>query len=415
MRLELSHKFVFCLLAVAAVAAGAPPLLVRLGLPGWGSFFVALLCGTVLGTLLTSRITRNFRSLRECTDRIAKGDLTGDVETGSAGWFPDEIVDLGRSVHAMLESLRDLVRHVHRAADRVAIASRELSNSTRHVSAINRDITGTMDTVAHGAVRQQRDVEATSKRIREIASAIRSGAETARGAFRFAQESTERAAAADAARETTAKMQSLFEQVEQAGKLVFRFDEKIRSVRHITEMITSVAEKTHLLSLNASIEAARAGDAGRGFSVVADEIRKLAESAASSAEQIDVLIRQVEDEAGKISEVMHDLGRGVGEGRQQLGTIAESFEHILPAIQKAAQHAQSIFDQADRQARETELVVQDIDRVADVAAENVRATEGMRNGLQTEMRAAEETLKQVASLSEMSVELEQVAKRFRGQ
>jgi methyl-accepting chemotaxis protein len=302
---------------------------------------------------------------------------------------------------------------MHRASDRVALASSELSSSTRQVSATNHEISGRMEMVARGAVRQRHDVDATSKRIRDIASAIRSSADIARGAFRAAQESTEEAAGAEAARETTAKMQSLFEQVEQAGKLVFRFEEKIRSVRHITEMITHVAEKTHLLSLNASIEAARAGDAGRGFSVVADEIRKLAESAGGSAEQIDELIRQVEDEAERMSEVMRELGRGVSEGRQQLDTIAKSFEQILPAIRTAARHAQQIFDDADRQARDAEGVVEDIDRVADVAGENVRATEEMRRGLQTEMSSMEEMVKHASALSEMSVELEQAARRFK--
>jgi methyl-accepting chemotaxis protein len=411
-RLDLSQKFVLAILVVGVVAAGGPPILGKLGFPAWGSFFVALLVGTVLGAILTSPITSSFRSLRGCTDRIASGDLTAEVEIGDYR-FPDETVDLSHSVRTMLQSLRELLQHIQRASDRVALASRELSQSTQHVNVANQQIAGTMDTVARGAVRQQQHVEETSKRIRDIASAIRSSAEAAREAFRVAEESSKQAAGLDAARDTTAKMQSLFEQVEKASALVIRFDEKIRSVQHIAEMITNVAEKTHLLSLNASIEAARAGDAGRGFSVVADEIRKLAESTGNSAEQIDVLIRQVEEEAGGISEVMRQLGRGVGEGRQQLDTVVGSLETIQPAIRTATRYAEEIFDQADRQAREVEEVVGDIDDVSQVATENVRATEAMRRGLMTEMRAMEEMVAHATALSEMSVELEQVAKRFK--
>jgi methyl-accepting chemotaxis protein len=178
-------------------------------------------------------------------------------------------------------------------------------------------------------------------------------------------------------------------------------------------MITSVVEKTHLLSLNASIEAARAGDAGRGFSVVAEEIRHLAESAGSSAEKIDLLIQQVEDEAARISEVMRELSRGVGEGREQLNTTLRSFEQIQAAIQETARRSEGLFDQADRQVAGTEEVVADIDRVAEVAAENVRATETMRRGLAAQAKTLEELVAQAKGLAQMSTELREVAGRFR--
>jgi methyl-accepting chemotaxis protein len=412
----LSHKFVLAFVLVASVAALSPPLLARFEIPWLVTYFLALLIGVTLGVLLASPITRNFRSLRECTDRIAKGDLTAEIVVYGERTFPDETVHLARSVHTMLDSLRELVRHVQRAADRVAQSSKELSGSTQNLTSTSEEIAGNMELVARGATRQQQDVNAASKRNREIAGAIRGSADAARAAFGFVAESSHRAGSGlSAARQTTVKMQSLFEQVEQAGRLIFQFDEKIRSVRHITEVITSVAEKTHLLSLNASIEAARAGDAGRGFSVVADEIRRLAESAGRSAEQIDLLIHQVEDEAARISEVMRDLGLGVGEGREQLDTILGSLEQIQTAMQEAARRSEGIFDQADRQVDGTEDVVADIDRVASVASDNVRAAETMRRGLSSQAGAMEELVRHAEMLSQMSVELDQVARRFRTQ
>ena len=131
-----------------------------------------------------------------------------------------------------------------------------------------------------GAAQQQKDVEQIRGRIHEIAESLRTNAEAARRASALTSEASQRTiAGVDVSRTSQATMQSLFEKIEQAGHRVESFEHKIHSVHRVTEMITSVVEKTHLLSLNASIEAARAGDAGRGFSVVAEEIRKLAESA----------------------------------------------------------------------------------------------------------------------------------------
>ena len=186
-------------------------------------------------------------------------------------------LDLARSVHGMLSSLRDLVQHVQAAAEQVAGAAQELLDSAEHGNAKNREISSTMDLMTRAATRQQGDIGRTSDRIRESADQIASNARQAREAFGFAAEARERAeSGVEVSRRAIDKMQSLFEHAEQAGDLVVHFDEKIRSVSRITEVITSIAEKTHLLSLNASIEASHAGDAGRGFSVVAEEIRKLA-------------------------------------------------------------------------------------------------------------------------------------------
>ena len=369
MRLTLSHKLVLSFVLVASVGVGSLPLVARADVPFWAALTLSLLLAAALGV-------------------------------GLAFWIRHE--------------LRELGARMEQSAKRVAACTEELRRSAEHVSTSSREITGTIEIVTRGAVRQQEDVEATSKRTREIGATSRSSVEAARAAAGFASESSQRVDAGfEAARQITARMETVFEQLDRAARLVFQFDDKIRSVRRITEMITSVAEKTHLLALNASIEAARAGEAGRGFSVVADEIRKLAESAGGSAEQIDVQIRQVEEEAERISEVMRELGRGVGEGREQFGTIVSSLERIRAMMQEAAQHSGAILDQAERQIGQADVVIEDIDRIAAVSADSVHATETMRRGITAQVQALDEMVRQATTLTEITEEIEALAPRFR--
>ena len=395
MRLDLSQKLVLGFTAATAVGAGITPALHLLGAPGWGAFFVAMLLGVGLGWIYAGQLTANFRTLRSCTDRISRGDLTAEVDV-------------------MLQKLRELVEHIQRAADEVAQSSRDVASSSQSVNGTSHSLGATMESVASGATAQQKDVEQIRGRVHEIAESLRANAEAARRASQLTSEASQRTTAGvDVSRLSQAKMQSLFEKIEQAGHRVESFEGKIQSVHRVTEMITSVVEKTHLLSLNASIEAARAGDAGRGFSVVAEEIRKLAESAGSSADQIEALIRQLEEESKRIAHETRAMRDDVRGGRQDLEAIFAALEKVQGAVTEASLRAEEITRQASSQAGESERIVGDVERISAVVGQNAKAVNEMRVGLGAQTRTVEQMVRQAARLSDMSVQLGEVARRFR--
>jgi methyl-accepting chemotaxis protein len=413
-RLDLSQKLVLGFTAATALGAAITPLLHLLGAPGWGAFFVAMLLGVGLGWIYAGQITANFRTLRSCTDRISRGDLTAEVDIEAGRRFPDETVDLARSVDGMLQKLRELVEHIQRAADEVAESSRDVASSSQTVNGTSHALASTMEGVASGSLQQQKDVELIRGRIHEIADSLRSNAEAARRASALTSEASQRATSGvDVSRLSQTKMKSLFEKIEQAGHRVESFEGKIQSVHRVTEMITSVVEKTHLLSLNASIEAARAGDAGRGFSVVAEEIRKLAESAGSSADQIEALIRQLEEESKRIAAETLAMRDDVRSGRQDLEAIYAALEKVQGAVTEASLRAEEMLRAATGQASDSERIVMDVERVATVTGQNAKAVNEMRTGLGAQTRTVEQMVRQAARLSDMSIQLGEVARRFR--
>lgn len=414
MRIELKHKLALGFLCVAGVSLALPPLLSSFGVPAWGALFAALGVSVAVASAMAPRITRNVIALRRCTDRIRHGDLTATVDLSSGRFFPDETVDLARSVRGMLEDLCSLVALIQSASEDVSESARELEGSTQQLDTAHRAIASTVDSVAVGAERQRQVVDGASARIREVAEAIRASAGAARETFDLTAEARQRATSGgDVSRLGIAEMQKLFERVEGAGQRAFRLEEKIRSVHRITDLIASVAEKTHLLSLNASIEAARAGEAGRGFSVVAEEIRKLAESATRSAEQIAELMRQLETESVGIAGSMRSIGDGIRRGREDLDTISGSLEQIQAAVDLAARRSEDIVQQSDHQAGLVEATVGEVDAIRDVTRENVRATEAVRHELAQQIESMQRAVGQAARLSETAARLDQVARRFR--
>ncbi len=413
MRLDLSNKFVLGFVVVATVAAGLPAILEAYGAPAWGSFFVALGVGAGIGSLYSRQITTNLGWLRNCTEAISRGDLTTEV-TVRSGRFPDETVDLARSVAAMLESLRELVERLQRAADEVAHTSRDLSESSRQVNGANQEISHNMGSVAQSSLKEQEEIKHISLRMREISSAMQESAEAASEASSLTTDASQQTTSCVMmSRSSAAKVRSLFEKIEESGRLMQDFDQKIQSAHRVTEMISSVVEKTHLLSLNASIEAARAGDAGRGFTVVAEEIRKLAETAGDSAGQIEKLIRQLEEGSANVSAITQSMGEDVSERRRDLAEILHALERVQGSIEKASHRAEDIFDQASRQSSDGEHLVRDIESIAQEVTNGAKAADEMRGGLSGQRESMDEMVRQAARLSSMSNELNEVARRFR--
>ncbi len=414
LRLELRYKLVLGFFGVAVMSVALPPQLEQLGISPWLALCVALLLAVGAGSVLSHRVTRNIRNLRACTDLISRGDLTAKVQVEVGRLAPDETVDLARSIDGMLQNLRELVEHIQNAADQVAHSSRDLSLSSHGVKTTNLEIASTMESVATGALKQEEDVRRTAARSHDVSDALSVNAAAAREAAALAVEADETSiAGVGASRLTIEKMQSLFQKVEEASSLVVEFEQKVQFVHRITEMITTVADKTHLLSLNASIEAARAGDAGRGFSAVADEIRKLAENAGTQAEQIEELIRELEEQSRGISGVMQGMGAEMKEGRVELDRVSNALEQIQARVSQVNARSETIARTAEEQAVAAGQIVEDINGVSSVASQNAAASDEMRGALEIQTGGMEQMVSHAAALSEMSAQLGEVARRFR--
>ncbi len=409
-RIGLTYKFLAGSLVVAAAAIGLPELIRALGVDfsTWGAFFIALGVGGGIGFFPSRILAVKFGTLRRLTEQIRVGDLSAELPPPRQSIFTDETDDLLQSVRGMMLNLREVLGRVQRTGDRVATAARDLNSAIQRVREGNQGISSTVSDVAHGVSHQRELLENTARLIRESAAEVDLNASRAREAFGFAAEANQRAGTGvEVSRLAIEKMRMVFEQIEQVGGMVFDLEAKTRHVHQITEIITSVAHRTNLLSLNASIEAARAGEAGRGFSVVADEIRKLSESAGRSADEISKLVHEIQTGTGQVADEMRQSSLMIGEGREDVNTIAVSLEQISTAVSEAAARSEEIFHGADNHSRGADRMVASIDEIAKVASNKAGAIDEVS-------RTATNQLEVVSAIVESSQELASLAETLRG-
>ena len=361
------------------------------------TWLLAIVAGMILAFVMSKNLTTEIRSLAATARIVAEGDLTRDVAVNTA----DEVGELAAAFNQMLGSLREIAREVKMTSTTVTTSAAALSASAEEMNASTEEIAATVEQMAKGAEHQAGLVEQTSKVMREMANSINEIAARAKSAAEAAAEAGYTAqTGGKSAREAMDKMKEVFSIIEGAASGVKGFSDKAQQIGTIVDVITRIAQQTHLLALNATIEAARAGEAGRGFAVVAEEVRKLATEAASSAEKIAEIIKHVQAENTKVAGSIEVATREISSGREVLTYTGDALEDIVRVVVEEVKKVQEISALTQQQTRGAQELVKTIDEIAKVAEDNAAATE----------EASAATTEQTASMEQMAQSAQQLSK-----
>ncbi len=371
---------------------------------------ITLVLATALPYLL-ARLTR-VRVLSRSALEISRGDLSKPVVM-EPGFGRDEIDELSTAISNMQENLRELVGHIQRTAQSVADSANDLQRSAEGVNSSTEEVGSSMKKIASGAESQSQLVGRASTVITEMASSIQKTAVSAEDAARAAAETSGAAEeGSNAARLAGEKVKKVFSSIESASQEVFAFGEKTKEISKIVDVITQVAQQTNLLAINATIEAARAGEYGRGFAVVADEVRKLAESAGRSAEQISKLARDISNQSTAVVSAMKEGIDELAEGREDLTTIVRSMGSITDTARKGTEKVHLISESAREQLEGSKEMVAAIREISQVARENASSTEAIHEVIEEQTAAVSRMTSAAQELTNLSVELQNVVRRF---
>ncbi len=372
---------------------------------------VAIIIGRIASRILGTVFTRPIHLMANATQEIAAGNLKlEEIKVKNK----DEIGEMAASFNQMVANLRELIHQVSVNSQQVSAASEELNASAEQTSAATEHIALSIEQVATGAEQQVQSVAQTSEGINEMSRSIQHIAENAHDVYTTATVASEKASLGNKTTQTAVtQMSSIHRSIDDLGKVIKSLGEQSNRIGEIVQVISDISSQTNLLALNAAIEAARAGEQGRGFAVVADEVRKLAEQSSGSAEQIATLIHSIQEESNKAVESMAKATKEVGDGLTLVTTAGDSFADIQESIVVVTEKVGDVSAAAEQISAATQQMVQSVKVIADVAESSAANTENVSSATEEQLASMEEISASAQALSRMAESLEEVISKFK--
>lgn len=344
---------------------------------GYTSVFIivalAIILSVIIGTITFRSIIRPLGQVNELLNVVASGDMTKKLDDSGE----DEFADLARNCNQLIDSLRSLIQGIVSRSTQLAAASEETSAITKETTqAVNN---------------QRAQVEQAATATTEMSStsqAVLHSSQEALDAIQASDEEAERVKRISEANKHT--ITGLAKEVDGAAAVINKLHQDSASIGGILDVIRGIADQTNLLALNAAIEAARAGEQGRGFAVVADEVRSLASKTQDSTREIQSMIEVLQHGAEEAVAVM-DRGKSQAESCvEQSENAAQALQSITDAVHKASNVSEEIAQAAKEQNQVTNEISERLESVVAIAEQTATGAEQTADSSHEVARLAEE-------------------------
>jgi methyl-accepting chemotaxis protein len=356
---------------------------------------------------------RPLQKLTSLANRVAKGDLRVE-EIKVPPKSRDEVSVLGRSINAMVANLRQLIEQVDNTADQVHASSQVLLGSADHVKTASVEVAATMQSLSQGAEKQVQGAEDCLTSIEEVAIGIHRIAQTSTGVTEASVETSRAAENGNTMIQGVMRqMRSIHNSTDRSADVVKLLAERSQEIGQIVEVITRIAAQTNLLALNAAIEAARAGEQGRGFAVVADEVRKLAEQSQGSATQIAALVSEIRIETDRAVEAMKASAVEVQEGLGLVDEAGAEFHKILGATQSVADQIQDISAASQELSAASQEITASVEELTRIAKQSASASNDVAASSDGQLERTQEMATSIRALTTVAEELQDVIRQFK--
>lgn len=372
---------------------------------------VSLILGLVFSGLLIRNISGPVRVVSQALQRVSTGDLThGEVQVKNK----DEIGALVASLNHMTRDLRQTLSQVNEASVSVATTSQQLTSSADHTTHAAEQIARSIQQVAVGAEQQVSGVEESTHLILDMSSAVQQIADRAKSVSANAEQSSNMAAdGADHIGKVVGQMTAISGMLQHFGEAIRELGEGSGQIGQIVDTMTAIAAQTNLLALNAAIEASRAGEHGRGFAVVSDEVRKLAEQSTQSAQQIAGLVGTIQAQTEHVVRTMETVTHEVASGIGGVRVAGATFEQIREAVESVSRQIQEVSHSSQQLSAGTEQVIASIRMIATVTESSAVGTQQVSAATQEQLASMEEVSTSAKELSHSAEELQELIQRFK--
>ncbi|MGM0409909.1 MAG: methyl-accepting chemotaxis protein [Bacillota bacterium] len=360
--------------------------------------------------LIDYSMIRPIIKLKDKMNKVEAGNFEIDISIARN----DEIGVLAKGFGSMVSKIKSIISSIEKLSRNITTSANSINNSSEEIMVVSNEVSNSVEKVRNGANVQRKNVDEVNEKIKILDKGIEKLEESNQLLQEMAQKMTK------ATESGEDKVIDLKEQMFMMKNTVTKAAVDIQELHNISsdidsilDIINGIAKQTNLLALNASIEAARAGSAGNGFSVVANEIRNLSEESTESAEKISTLIDKIKEKTENASKNMTESKEEIETGIKTVKETNLAFENIESSLLKIKAGIDESTKFAKKSKQNSKDIVSNMENIAGVSQENFVLAEEFKDHSKLQLGEVEKIIKRTDDLANMIAELNKLIKKFK--
>ena len=371
---------------------------------------VALASGIIFGSMFSESIVKRLQRLANVATEISRGDLSKEISMDSH----DEIRDLEEVFAKMVNDLRAILSEMNQVSTQIQQTNKHLAGLISEVLSKSHEIDEAAATIARGSEDQTMIVQKTAiivdKGLERMDEMVKKSARTV---SKIAEAQSKSEAGEKSARDTLKYLDGVLKQMAEYAEPVHRLSREMEKIKTVVSVMDELSQKTDLLSLNASIEATRAGESGKGFALVANEIRAMSENSRHSTKEIGRIVENIFKNKIAAVESLEKSEESIAKGRETIRSIVLTFEDTLSGVRDIFSEVGEIEKLTLEQVNQMKGIQGHFHELSVLARENFVLTQKTTIGTKSQEEDLERIVNEIEMLEELSDKMLQTQKRFK--